>query len=32
MTKKEQHDIDRKLKVLKYADILKNISKASRYF
>jgi len=32
MTRKEQQDIDRKLKVLKYADTIKNISKACRYF
>ncbi|WP_051908629.1 IS481 family transposase [Candidatus Odyssella acanthamoebae] len=31
-TRKEQQDIDRKLKVLKYADTIKNISKACRYF
>jgi hypothetical protein len=32
MIRKEQQDIDRKLKVLKYADTIKNISKACRYF
>ena len=32
MTRKEQQDIDRKLKVLKYADTIKNILKACRYF
>jgi hypothetical protein len=30
MTRKEQQDIDRKLKVLKYADTIKNISKARK--